>query len=186
MKLIVAGIDPALRNFGLAKATYDTETGELTPIALKLIETDKDKGKQVRKNSDDLRRATEHCKAIHEWISDCNMVMVEIPVGSQSARACVSYGMCIGILSSIGVSEYKGRLIQVQPGEVKMAACDTKHASKDEMIEWATEKYPDLPWLKGRGGPGKKNEHLADAVAAIHAGIETDEFRNLIAALASF
>ena len=185
MKLIVAGIDPALSNFGLAKATYDVETGVLTPYALQLIQTDNQTGKQVRKNSDDLRRASESCFAVHEWLSDCALVIVEIPTGSQSARGAVSYGVSLGILSSIGVGDFKGRMIQVQPTEVKMAAVGSKHAGKDEMIEWAVDKYPDLPWLKGRGGPGKKNEHLSDALGAIHAGMKTDEFKNLTAAISS-
>ena len=190
MQLIIAGIDPALSNFGLAKAAYDVETGVWTPIEIQLVTTDKQAGKTVRQNSDDLRRASESSYALHEWVKDCHVVFAEIPTGSQSARGSFSNGVCLGILSTIGAVKgedaFKGRVIQVTPTEVKMAAVGSKHASKDEMIEWATGLYPNLAWLKGRGGkPGKRNEHCADAIAAIYAGVKSDEFKNLLAAIAS-
>lgn len=180
MKLTIAGIDPALANFGLAKGEYDLDTGEFTPSAIKLISTSKQTGKTVRQNSDDIRRASELCGGMHEWITDCHIVFAEIPTGSQSARGAFSNGTCLGILSSIGESTgYNGRLIQVLPSEVKLAAVGSKHAAKNEMIEWATDNYPDLDWFMYRGKPQNKNEHMADALAAIHAGLKTDEFINL-------
>ncbi|MCR9222890.1 MAG: hypothetical protein NXH70_02375 [Hyphomonas sp.] len=184
MKIIIAGIDPALANFGLAKAEYDLGTDTLTPIAINLIETNKQTGKTVRQNSDDLRRASEHCAAMHEWIEECHVVFAEIPTGSQSARGAFSNGVCLGVMASIGESTgYDGRLIQVSASEVKLAATGSKHATKQEMIDWAYDLYPNLEWSFYRGKPSQKNEHLADALAAIHAGLKTDEFANLLGSL---
>lgn len=43
------------------------------------------------------------------------------------------------------------------------------------------EKHPKAPWLRrkqsGQDVLVNKNEHLADAVAAIHTGMQTDQFR---------
>lgn len=188
MKFKVAGIDPALRNFGLAKAEYDTETGTITPYTLQLVHTEKRAGKQVRQNSDDLRRAHELCTEVQTWITDCAVVFAEIPTGSQSARGAFSNGVSLGVLASIGSTvDYRGRLIQVLPHEVKLAVTDSKHAAKEEMVEWATNAYPGLPWLRLNNKPTgrilNENEHLADALATIHAGVKTDEFKNLAQAL---
>lgn len=185
--LKVVGIDPAMRNFGLVKGTIDLDDPnfKLTIERLELVstETDKDTKKTVRKNSDDLQRARKLYNGVAEFVKDANMVFAEIPVGSQSARAMASYGICIGILASI-----KKPLVQLTPTEVKLASVGDKNASKESMIAWATSAYPDANWLT-RNFQGKKkfldkNEHLADAVAAIHAGILSDQFIQAVSILA--
>ncbi|GAL23016.1 hypothetical protein JCM19235_1317 [Vibrio maritimus] len=119
-----------------------------------------------------------------ELEKDVNMVVVEVPVGSQSARSMASYGICIGILASITKP-----MIQVTPTEVKMATVGSKTASKQDMIDWATSAYPDADWLtvtrKGKKVITAKNEHLADSIAAVHAAILTDQFAGAIAILAA-
>lgn len=173
----LGGIDPALANFGLAKADYNLNTGQLTPVTLKLSHTEKRTGKQVRQNSDDLRRSFEHSFAIQEWLEDCAVAFAEVPTGSQSARGAFSNGVCLGILSGV---QLRGRLIQLLPHEVKMAVTGSKVASKEEMIEWGVETYPSLPWIKHRGKTTAANEHLADALATIVAGTKTEEFKNML------
>ena len=176
--LRVAGLDPSMKNFGMVKGNLDLDTGVFTDVQFKLQETSSDNKnkKTVRKNSDDLNRARLLYISMNDFLMDADMVFVEIPVGSQSARAMASYGMCIGVLGSIDQA-----LIQVTPAEVKMAATGNKHASKVEMIEWATKLYPEASWLtekrKGVLRFLNKNEHLADAIGAIHAGVRTDEFK---------
>jgi Holliday junction resolvasome RuvABC endonuclease subunit len=167
----ILGIDPAMRNFGLARGVLTG--GVLDVQKIGLIETATGKGlKQVRKNSDDLRRCRDLYNGLLPYVEWAEVVFCEVPVGSQSARAMASYGMCLGILASI-----KKPLVQLSPIEVKMASVGNKNATKREMIDWASELYPNLPWIKGRGQLGDKNEHIADAIATIHAGIMTDEFR---------
>lgn len=187
IKIKVVGIDPSLNNTGLAVGTYCTATQELDIRGIKLIETESRSGKTVRKNSDDLRRASEIVTGIQEFISDAHVVFAEIPTGSQSARGSFSNGICLGVLGSIGNigSAFNGRLLQVTPAEVKLKSVGSKVAGKDEMIDWAHERWPDLNWFMYRGKLQKKNEHVADAIAAINAGIQTDEFRNLAHVLSS-
>ena len=192
MLINVAGIDPALSNFGLAKGTFDTDTNLFTPTGVKLVTTEGRKGKQVRQNSDDLRRSQELCRGVQEWITGTHICFAEIPTGSQSARGSFSNGVSLGVLASIGSTPgYKGRLIQVLPHEVKLAVTDSKHATKEEMIEWATTTYPHLNYIRGTQGKFKGqvlacNEHIADALATIEAGILTDEFTNLRQALVNY
>lgn len=180
----VAGLDPSLKNFGMALMHIDLIAQKLKVDRLILSETEKMANKVVRQNSDDLRRATESCRLYHKEIAGhgCKFLFSEVPTGAQSARAMLSNGIVIGLLASCPIP-----LIQVQPSETKLATVGTKTASKAEMVEWAVENYPDAPWIthkhKGQMVIGQKNEHLADAVAVAHAGIKTDQFQQVRAML---
>ena len=185
MLLTVAGLDPALSNLGMVKATIDLADPDY-PIAIQrmeLVETKPEKQrKNVRKNRQDLKRVKKLHRALTAFIADVNLVFAEIPVGSQSSRASVSYGVCLGLLVDI-----RKPLIQLSPDEVKIAACGSRTASKEEMIAWASALYPDAGWLtrKHRGQIELlgKNEHLADAVGTIHAGLLTDQFEQVVGIL---
>jgi Holliday junction resolvasome RuvABC endonuclease subunit len=181
--LKVAGLDPSMSNFGMVKGNLDLTTGILTDVELLLQSTSPDStNKTVRKNSQDLMRARELSSVLMEYMAGVEMVFVEIPVGSQSARAMASYGMCIGVLSHLS-----NPMIQVTPTEVKVAATGLKTASKQQMIDWATGTYPNANWItkkvKNTVSFTNANEHLADALAAIHAGVRTDEFKQARALL---
>lgn len=187
-KVNVVGLDPSLSNFGIANVVLDLDTMTFDIKALTLLETqpekDKKLKKQVRKNSEDLDRAQILHKGLIVGCKDAWIAIAEVPVGSQSARAMASYGVCIGILAACPIP-----LIQVTPNEVKIAATGIRTATKEEMIEWAMAKYPNAPWRlqtqngakHRKGDPKGDNEHLADAVAAIEAGIQTDQFQQIVA-----
>lgn len=180
--MILAGIDPSLRNFGMVKGHFEVSQGDFGLSDITLIETSSDNKnkKSVRKNSDDLRRATEIYEGMTDFLTGVDIAFVEIPIGSQTSRAMTSYGICIGLLASAKVP-----LIQVTPAEVKLAATGNKNATKQQMIDWATDTFPDAPWFSHkRGGHthySGKNEHVADALAAIFAGARTDTFQQLLA-----
>lgn len=182
MKIKILGIDPALNNFGLAQATLDLETLELHIDNLSLPQTESENGKTVRKNSDDIRRANILYSGMIEACKGASFAIAEVPVGSQSSRAMASYGICCGVLAACPIP-----LIQVTPSEVKLAAIGEKNASKIEMIEWAMKKYPYANWVmrkvKGVMQPQACNEHLADAIAAIEAGLKTQQFKAATAML---
>lgn len=182
MLIRVAGVDPALSHMGIAIGTLDAISKEIKITAMRTVITDRRVNKVVRQNSDDLRRAQQLHKAM-QALAGCTVVFSEVPSGAQSARAALSFGVAVGILASCPVP-----LIQVQPFETKMATVGTKTASKEEMIEWAHETYPHLPWLRyerktakhEKGSLHDENEHMADACAVIHAGVQTDEFDRLM------
>lgn len=179
--LKIVGLDPSMSNFGMVKLDLNVDTLELDNLKLVLSESiNQSDYKSVRQNSKDLNTAVKHFQALEDFLIDADIVIAEVPVGSQSARAMVSYGMCVGLLASI-----KKPLIQVTPNEVKLAAVNSKTATKAEMIDWAYEKFPNAGWLSTkRNGTISligKNEHLADALAAVYAGLRTSEFKSALA-----
>lgn len=175
MLIKILGVDPALNNLGLAHMVYNTQTTCLDLERVDLIVTDNQAGKTVRKNSDDLRRARELYGALLLAQHEKHCVVAEVPTGTQSARGSISNGICIGVLACLSKP-----LIEVSPSEVKMASVGSKSASKQEMIDWGTRQYPHANWPMRGGNYLKKNEHLADAVAAVWAGVRTEQFKGMV------
>lgn len=180
MQIPVLGMDPSLSAWGLAAAQLDLDTGILTTPRLVLSSPKDRSGKQVRVNSKDLYRAETLAAAVLEEVSKAKAIFVEVPVGSQSARAMASYGICIGILGTVRAQGTQ--LIEVTAREVKEALTGDSGASKNQMIKAASELYPEANWPKGRepGTIANKAEHLADAIGAIHAGVNVPVFQNLM------
>lgn len=185
-KIRIGGLDGSLRNFGIAKLDFETDTGELELVGLKLIETEKTKAKQVRASSDTYERARTLATEADAYLEDCDIIFAEIPFGGKSYDAVLGFGIVIGVYGALSL---KTPLIEVAPAETKKAAVGTRTASKEEMIAWAFEKFPDGPWLTtkraGKMVPTAKNEHLADGCGVAFAGIKTPAFRQAAAMLAT-
>jgi Holliday junction resolvasome RuvABC endonuclease subunit len=183
-KLIrVVGFDPSLRNWGKASGHLALPSQEIILDSLDITQPDKLEGKQVRNNSNDLHLAEQLASNAFQYLSGANVVFVEVPIGSQSARAMASYGICIGVLAALRAQGVP--LIEVTPNEVKLAGPGNKNATKREMIQWAYDTHPHLPWpFITRAGVKRivesKAEHMADAVATIHAGVATKQFQQLL------
>ncbi len=183
MLIKVCGQDPSLRNWGVSVGTYDTETKKLTINTVGVVNPALSKGKQVRQNSLDLESAKQLCDGAMDAAKGAHAIFVEVPVGSQSARAMASYGVCVGVLGSmraIGIP-----LFEVTPSEVKLAGPGKTTASKLDMIEWAMNQHPEANWPtyleKGKLlVNASKAEHQADATAAIYAGIASNTFQQLL------
>lgn len=184
MKLIVVGQDPSLRHWGLAKGIFDTETRQLTLTKLHLIEPVLSKGKQVRQNSLDLESAKQLCEGAAQFTRGAHAAFIEVPIGSQSARAMASYGICVGVIGSLRSIGFP--VFEVTPTEVKLAGPGKANASKEDMISWAIHKHPEGAWptYKENGEvhiSTTKAEHLSDATAAIYAGVASNQFHQLLA-----
>jgi len=175
-KIHVLGCDPALANMAFARMSLDLEHLELDLLELSIVQTERGADKKVvRASSVDLRRAQELHAGMQSASKGCRLCFAEIPSGAQSASAARGLGIAVGVVASCPIP-----LIQVQPLEVKMASVRSKTATKKEMIDWAFSLYPNANWMRARGksdGPlVADNEHMADAVGAVHAGILTKEF----------
>jgi Holliday junction resolvasome RuvABC endonuclease subunit len=184
MKIKIAGLDGSLRNFGIAKMEYDIGSGALSVLDLKLIETEKEQTKKMRASSDTFERAKKLAAEANEFTKDCIITFAEVPFGGKSYDAVLGFGIVIGIYAGLDVVPE-----EVAPAQTKIAAVGTRTASKEEMIHWAFNLYPDAPWLTTkRGGvmvPTQKNEHLADGVGVVHAGIKLPSFRQAVQILAA-
>ena len=172
-KVLVGGLDPSLSNFGMCKGIATRKDSVVTTsldITHTSLITSKTNKNIKYKNMDDLHRAMELGAAMIKFFSSVDEIYVELPVGSQSARAMASYGVCIGIIAALG-----DRVFRVAAKDVKIAATGNGNASKQDMIDWATSEYPDLDWLtktiKKKTTYTKANEHIADSIAALHAGL---------------
>lgn len=182
MLIPVLGLDPSLRSWGIAEGQLDLETGVLTCLNLTVIETVNGKSKQVRQNSKDLESAEQLAVAAITAAKKAKVIFAEVPVGSQSASAMKSYGVCIGVLAAMRALGLQ--IIEVTPTEVKKTFTGDKNATKEKMIETALEWYPTANFPRDRGkADGRilaKAEHVADAIAAIHAGVQTPVFQNVM------
>ena len=179
----VVGFDPSLRNWGVVQALLTLgEHGGLELQDVGVINPDLPKGKQVRQNSIDLEAAKQLCTGALEAAQGAKAIFVEVPVGSQSARAMASYGICVGILGALRATGIP--FFEVTPNEVKLAGAGHKNATKMEMIRWAMDLHPEANWptytQKGKVlVTESKAEHMADATAAIYAGLATNSFQQM-------
>lgn len=178
MLIPVAGFDPSFTNWGTAEGILCLDTGFLTDVKTGLQRTEKGKDKQVRTNSDDLRRTEDLARHAFSVCDRVKVVFCECPVGSQSASAMKSVGVAHGIVGALRAKGYI--IIEVQANAVKKALTGSIRASKADMIEAAMKLYPDAGWTFHKGNPTANCEHRADAIGAIHAGVLTPEFQQLI------
>ena len=184
----VVGFDPGFASFGMVKARVSLlpkGVGNIVIETAKLVETSRSKNKQVRHSSDGLRRCSEILEAMHAFCSGAAFGFAEVPNGgAKSAAAMRSMGIATALLASCPIP-----LIEVSPMEVKLATAGDKQATKETMISWAMRRHPEAEWLaKARNGQLQfiaKNEHLADAICAVHAGLASPAFRQSLALLAS-
>jgi hypothetical protein len=178
MLIPVLGMDPSLRNWGLAEASLDLKDGILSTPHVSLVQPEDLQGKQVRQNSKDLHTAEQLAGPVMAAARKAKVIFVEVPVGSQSARAMASYGVCVGVLGAVRALGIP--LIEVTPTENKLIFTGDKSATKREMIDKAVELYPDVNFPVHKGKVPDKAEHMADAIAAIHSGVKTPMFQNLM------
>lgn len=180
----VVGFDPSLRNWGIAKGVLiPSQEMQLRIDWLDVIQPVLPTGKQVRQNSVDLESAKQLYEGAWQAAQGAHAIFVEVPVGSQSARAMASYGICVGVLGALRTSGVP--FFEVTPTEVKLASAGKKTATKAEMIEWGVKHHPEAQWPTYlSNGTMKiseaKAEHMADAIAAIYAGIACNSFQQML------
>lgn len=182
-RVSIVGMDPSLNNWGIAVGIYDTDNETIEINELHLVKPVYQQGKQVRQNTKDLERAKFLCEHVYPYIAKADLVFVEVPHGSQSARAMASYGVCVGVLGSLKTSSVP--FVEVTANEVKLATTGKSSATKAEIIDRAVNNFPNAPWpmkkVKGNSSViTAKAEHMADAIGAIEAGIKTNYFKTAI------
>lgn len=170
-KLRIIGLDPAISNLGICVSDFDPVTNELDIVDLVLIKTENNPAE--KRSLDDLRRAREIHAKISSYLTGAVWVAVELPQpngANVQSRSIWTSGILFGLIAAIDIP-----LIEVTPIEVKMASVGKKTATKQDMIDWATKRWPEAAWLshtsKGQIIMNKDNEHIADAAGVVVAGL---------------
>lgn len=180
MRLPVASFDPSLTHWGWATANIDLQTGDALDLKIGTIITEKQSGKGIKPNRDDLRRGVLLAQGVIPLAQGAKVIFAEIPTGSQSASAMKSYGFCVMLLASLRAQGHF--IIEVDPTTVKELFTGDKWATKREMIKTAVSLFPQADWP--RHGKAQRvvdgAEHMADAVAIINAGMQSPEFSQFL------
>ena len=98
MQIKIVSLDISMSNLGIAKGVFDTETKKLSITDCLTVCPLVSDNKQVRQNSKDVVRSRQLLDALVDHTKEADMVCAEIPVGSQSARAMASYGICVALI----------------------------------------------------------------------------------------
>ncbi len=171
-------IDPSMSNLGLAWG-FITPNSTIVIDGADVIETEPTKSKQIRASSDTIARCKDLRNGINLVLTNFRpaVIFAETPTGSQSAAGMKNYGISCMLLASLPIDP-----IEVTPTEVKLAVTTSKTTSKEMMISTVYAMHPGDFWPRNKQGHlSNKCEHIADAIAAAHAGIATPIFRQLLA-----
>lgn len=119
------------------------------------------KKKRIRKSDDRINRAEWIIDALYNLIDEykVELILTELPHGSQNAQAAIMIGMVAGIITTIA----KSRDIPIEyysEADSKKAVLGKRAATKEDMIE-AIDKLYDVDWTKIK----YIDEAVADALA---------------------
>lgn len=175
--LKVVGLDPSWRHWGIAIGSVPLDTGILTIESLDTVHTEaQPKGGRIRGSTWDIQTAYSLYEGVFEALVGADIICVEVPTGAQNSKGATGHGICLGILGSL----LSNKMIFVTPQSVKKIIGKAS-ATKAESVALAMSKHPEAPWPMYRGKVSvTKAEHSADALHAIYAGAQTNEFKQLI------
>lgn len=182
MKYKIIGFDPSLRNWGYCIATYDTFTRSLEFTDGGVIHSKPSK-EFKRKNLEDLQSVTQLYSGLDNLLKkhQPDYLVAELPIGSQSSRAMVSYAACISLCSvmAYGDGQKTIPLLSVTPYSVKKQVSGTTEATKEEVINWVKENYPQAyEWVDQY--PKTKQEHICDAIVAVHCAVINQTMEDIV------
>ncbi len=171
-----------MNNWGIACGGYYPDTDGLTIEYLDVIQPVVSSKKETKSNSKDVDRSTQLYEGVIRLVQQADITFIEVPVGSQNARAGIGNGICFGILGAFRVN--KINFIELTPKDIKLAATGFKNATKKQIVTHYQEEYPDTNWpmktFRGKQVVNmSKANHMADAIGAIEAGIKSLEFKDL-------
>lgn len=175
--LKVVGLDPSWRHWGIAIGSVPLDTGILTIESLDTVHTEaQPKGGRIRGSTWDIQTAYSLYEGVFEALVGADIICVEVPTGAQNNKGATGHGICLGILGSL----LSNKMIFVTPQSVKKIIGKAS-ATKAESVALAMSKHPEAPWPMYRGKVSvTEAEHSADALHAIYAGAQTNEFKQLI------
>lgn len=173
----IVAIDPSFRNMAFVFATLEGDIQDIVVDGYHLEQTQR--ASEGSRREDDWNTARKLADASRGLTEDADVVFIEQPVGSQSARSAWTLGITLGLMAAIHKP-----VITLSARDVKRGFTGNTAATKPEMIARAEKLFPyvDFPKHKLQGrlrvNVGK-SEHIADALATLYVGIRTKEFARL-------
>lgn len=174
----ILSIDPALRNFGMAKFDYDVLTDTLYNIHLDIAHTKafikrKEyglKNYRIAEAYHDLKEIRGLYDKLKENLVGVDLVFAEAYIGGRTSPSLKGLVVAFTLLTIIDAP-----IIFVSPQDAKIVAgtnCRYTAITKKDVIKWAKDKWPDLNWYRRQN----QNEHVADALAVACAGLQSEPF----------
>lgn len=170
--MIVFGIDSGLATFGIAAVDL-AGTPRLVDAGVFTSEPSKKK-LNVRSQDDLARRVRELSAYVETWTKAHNPIALclEAPSWPRAADASAKLGAAFGVVYTTA-QRLALPLVQALPVDVKLAVCRSKKATKDDVIAAVERLHPDVCWPSRTG----LWEHVADAIAVVHACLDSDTLR---------
>jgi len=178
--MIVFGVDPGLAHLGVAVAKLGPTQFRITYV----ISTERsDRKRKIRSVDDSTARLQSLSRELETLLDDYRPALLacEAPSYPRDAGTAAKIGMSWGAV--VALAEARGIPVLVfTPQECKKALCGRISATKDEVQRKLEELYPGIGalWPRGARGGTALIEHAADAAAAIHAALKTNEVRLLV------
>lgn len=165
-------IDPSLRNTGIVYGKYDGS--DVYPQGWELIKT-----KKTNKTSagvDTFNRCLSIVNAIKNIVGELGStpdeltVIGETPSGSQNSSSAKSYGVSMMILAHMCLYT-SSDILTVTPTELKKYTVGTNTATKEEIVSYVQNRYPnfDIPTHKDGKPIMSICEHVCDALCSFEA-----------------
>lgn len=178
----IIAIDCAFKNCGIIIINKIDSTIEFQ--SAKIIVNNRDISKS--KSLSDIKRSeflySELQNEVISLLNDEYIFAYEIPAGSQSARAAKCLGMAAGIIGalSINAKNKNAAVIPISALEVKKQVNSNINATKDDIMNYVSNKYGIKKEIKGNrityhinGNKFNKTkfEHIADAIVIAELAI---------------
>lgn len=161
--------DPSLRNWAYVHVTLNPATNKLSHLDSGIITTVKSTPRERgldTVSAVDMEDSQKITEILIPMVKNSDIVISELPIGSQSASGMKMYGIVIGVLSTVRILQ--PNFIGVTPDKVKLALTGSSTADKHAMIEKALILYPKLNWVKNtKGKILGESQHIADAAGVL-------------------
>lgn len=170
------GLDPGFADFGWAKVNIYAYRADVP--AMGVIRTEKSAAKRnVLAVDDNLRRTFEIYDNLSSLFEGVSVVCVESMSFPRNSSAAAKVAMTWGVMASL-VKKCGVPLLQVSPQAIKKAVCKKNNASKEEVESAVKSIFPFKAGLLEDVAPSHHN-HAWDALAAVHACMDSDVMRAL-------
>ena len=134
------------------------------------------KKKRIRKSDDRIRRSEEIISRLYNLVDayKVELILSEIPHGSQNSQAAVMIGIVIGILTTLSFSR-NIPLETYSEQDAKRALLGKKAATKDDVIE-AISKLYEVDWTNTK----YIDESIADALAIHNVALQQSQLLKMM------